>query len=75
MADMSRNVDVEKLISYSDDLVECLRSKRDVDSLTQCLEHSAALQSSCDSDFSEVQRLVQGSFILRIFTLNIEETW
>ncbi|KAJ9694038.1 hypothetical protein PVL29_009832 [Vitis rotundifolia] len=59
MGDFSRNVDVEKLISYSDDLIECLRSKRDIDSLTQCLEHSSALQSSCDADFSEVQSLVQ----------------
>ena len=71
MGDFSRNVDVEKLISYSDDLVACLRSKRDVGSLTQCLEHSAALQSSCDSDFGEVQRLVQGSFILRIFSFDL----
>ncbi|WJZ92850.1 hypothetical protein VitviT2T_011825 [Vitis vinifera] len=59
MGDFSQSVDVEKLISYSDDLVECLRGKRDIDSLTQCLEHSSALQSSCDADFGEVQSLVQ----------------
>lgn len=59
MGDFSQSVDVEKLISYSDDLIECLRSKRDIDSLTQCLEHSSTLQSSCDADFGEVQSLVQ----------------
>lgn len=78
MGDFSQSVDVEKLISYSDDLVECLRGKRDIDSLTQCLEHSSALQSSCDADFGEVQSLVQGSLVLSIFTFDLfgyPENW
>lgn len=62
MGDMSRKIDVEKLISYSDDLVEVLKDKRDLNSLTQCLDLSKSLQSSCEADFNSVLNSIQGIF-------------
>ncbi|XP_044488335.1 kinetochore protein SPC24 homolog [Mangifera indica] len=59
MGDMSRKIDVEKLISYSDDLVEVLKDKRDLNSLTQCLDLSKSLQSSCEADFNSVLNSIQ----------------
>ncbi|KAJ4704362.1 plectin-like [Melia azedarach] len=59
MGELSRKVDVDKLISYSDDLVEFLKDKRDVNNLTQCLDNFKSLQSSCDDDFNEVQIAIQ----------------
>ncbi|KAG6697754.1 hypothetical protein I3842_09G217400 [Carya illinoinensis] len=59
MVDSSRNIDVEQLISYSDDLVRVLKDKRDLSNISQCLEHSKALRSSCDADFLEAQSLLQ----------------
>ncbi|KAM1597869.1 hypothetical protein PS2_032735 [Malus domestica] len=46
---------ISKLISYSDDLVKVLKDHRDINNLAQCLQHFKALNSSCDSDFNEVQ--------------------
>ncbi|XP_059463130.1 kinetochore protein SPC24 homolog [Corylus avellana] len=59
MGDSSKTIDVERLISYSDDLVRVLKDKRDINNITQCLEHSKALRSSCDSDVSELQTSLQ----------------
>ncbi|KAK4582329.1 hypothetical protein RGQ29_025491 [Quercus rubra] len=59
MGDSSKNVDVEQLIAYSDDLVRVLKDKRDINSFTQCLEHSKSLRSSCDSDFNQLQSSLQ----------------
>ncbi|KAE8704133.1 putative GRAS family transcription factor [Hibiscus syriacus] len=39
MGESTRMIDVEKLISYSDDLVEVLRDRRDITNATQCLKH------------------------------------
>lgn len=59
MGDSSKTIDVERLISFSDDLVRVLKDKRDINNITQCLEHSKALRSSCDSDFNELQTSLQ----------------
>ncbi|XP_057972209.1 kinetochore protein SPC24 homolog [Malania oleifera] len=59
MGDSSRKIDVQKLISFSEDLVEFLRNKNDLNNLTQCIEHSEALQSFCISDINEVQSSIQ----------------
>ncbi|KAK8305807.1 hypothetical protein V6Z12_D03G086200, partial [Gossypium hirsutum] len=52
-------IDVEKLISYSDDLVEVLKDKRDINNLTQCFQHFNDLRSHCDADSNEVHRLLR----------------
>lgn len=59
MGESSKNIDVERLISFSDDLVRVLKDKRDVDNIKQCLEHSKALRSACEADFNEVQTSLQ----------------
>ncbi|GMI64574.1 MERISTEMS UNSTRUCTURED [Hibiscus trionum] len=59
MGESTRMVDVEKLISYSDDLVEVLKDTRDIANVTQCLQHFNDLRSHCDSDSKEVYRLLQ----------------
>lgn len=59
MGDISGNIDVDELISFSNDLVEFLRDKKDISNLNQILEHSKALQSSCAADFDEVHSLLQ----------------
>ncbi|KAF2306466.1 hypothetical protein GH714_018350 [Hevea brasiliensis] len=59
MGDSSGKIDVDKLISYSDDLVAVLKEKRDINILTQCLDKSKALRSSCDADFNEARTLLE----------------
>ncbi|KAF5737255.1 hypothetical protein HS088_TW13G00134 [Tripterygium wilfordii] len=59
MGDLSRNIDIDKLISYGDDLVAVLKDKRDVKTLTQCLEQSKSLHSSCYTDFNEIQSSIE----------------
>ncbi|KAF7824707.1 kinetochore protein SPC24-like protein [Senna tora] len=59
MDDSSRKIDVEKLISYSDDLVRVLKDRRDINSLTQCLDQSKSLSSSCNAHFNEFRTLLQ----------------
>lgn len=59
MGDLSRKMDVETVISFSEDLVVCLKDRKDINNLTQCLEHYKALQSSCAADFNEVHFLLE----------------
>ncbi|XWS43882.1 hypothetical protein CRYUN_Cryun16bG0142600 [Craigia yunnanensis] len=59
MGESSRMINVEKLISYSDDLVKVLNEKRDINNLTQCFQQLNDLHSHCDSDSKEVHRLLQ----------------
>ncbi|KAL9428716.1 hypothetical protein AB3S75_030663 [Citrus x aurantiifolia] len=59
MGESSRKIDVDKLISYSDDLVEVLKDRRDIDSLTRCLSQSESLESSCDADFNETLNAIR----------------
>ncbi|KAF8364651.1 hypothetical protein HHK36_032384 [Tetracentron sinense] len=59
MEDLARKIDVEKLISYSDDLVEVLKNKKDINNLTQCLDEAQILQSSSQADSTEVQNFLE----------------
>ncbi|RDX88221.1 hypothetical protein CR513_30217, partial [Mucuna pruriens] len=59
MAEPSRNFEVEKLISYSDDLVKVLQDPRDLNNLSHCLQHTLSLSSSCHSDLIEVRSFLQ----------------
>ncbi|KAI6678414.1 hypothetical protein NL676_039210 [Syzygium grande] len=52
MGDLSRNIDLQKLVSYSDDLAHVLRDDKGAANLAQCLRHSGALRSSCDADLA-----------------------
>lgn len=55
MAEISRKIDVEKLMSYSDDLVQLLKNEKDINDLKHCVEISDALRSRCHSDYAAVQ--------------------
>ncbi|KAI3788696.1 hypothetical protein L2E82_01469 [Cichorium intybus] len=55
MAEISRKIDVEKLMSYSDDLVQLLKNEKDINDLKHCVEISDALRSRCRSDYAAVQ--------------------
>ncbi|PPD98983.1 hypothetical protein GOBAR_DD03990 [Gossypium barbadense] len=59
MGESMRMIDVEKLISYSDDVVEVLKDERDINNLTQCFQHFNDLRSHCDADSNEVHRLLR----------------
>ncbi|XP_039015630.1 kinetochore protein SPC24 homolog isoform X2 [Hibiscus syriacus] len=59
MGESTRMIDVEKLISYSEDLVAVLKDRKDITNATQCLQHFTDLRSHCDSDSKEVYRLLQ----------------
>ncbi|WJX76742.1 hypothetical protein P8452_60125 [Trifolium repens] len=61
MADSSRNFDVNQLISISNDLVNVLQdpNDRDLNILSQCLQHTFSISSTCDSDLNEVSSLFQ----------------
>ncbi|KHN40715.1 hypothetical protein glysoja_001213 [Glycine soja] len=60
MAEPWRNIDVENLISYSDDLVKVLsEGPRDLNNLSHSLQQTRALSSSCDSDLNEARSFRQ----------------
>ncbi|CAI9291704.1 unnamed protein product [Lactuca saligna] len=55
MTEISRKLDVEKLISYSDDLVQFLKNERDINDLKHSVEKSDTLRHRCRSDYAAVQ--------------------
>ncbi|XP_042485108.1 kinetochore protein SPC24 homolog isoform X2 [Macadamia integrifolia] len=59
MGDFPLKLDVDKVISYGDDLILCLKNKRDLDTLKQSLDGIKMLQSSCETDFSEIKNLLE----------------
>ncbi|XP_043708677.1 kinetochore protein SPC24 homolog [Telopea speciosissima] len=59
MGDFALKLDVDKVISYGDDLLECLKNKRDLNTLKQYLDGVNMLQSSCETDFSEIKNLLE----------------
>ncbi|KAF5191331.1 hypothetical protein FRX31_019076 [Thalictrum thalictroides] len=54
MGDNGR-IDIEKCISYSRDLAEVLKNKKDANHLMQSLEWAKRLQSYCEADYQEVK--------------------
>lgn len=60
MGDSSGKIDVEKLISFSDDLIDVLKDERDINNLTHCLQQSHSLKSSCDAEFNDSKTLIEG---------------
>ncbi|XVF55042.1 hypothetical protein PTKIN_Ptkin06aG0004800 [Pterospermum kingtungense] len=59
MGESARMIDIEELISYSNDLVEVLKDKSDINNLTQYFQLLNGLCSHCDSDSKEVHGLLQ----------------
>ncbi|KAG9455347.1 hypothetical protein H6P81_008251 [Aristolochia fimbriata] len=61
MGEQVRTVDVQELISYGDDLLKLLKSRKDIDGLMQSIEGVKSLVSSCNTDYSKIQNLVEES--------------
>nr|KYP35021.1 hypothetical protein KK1_043966 [Cajanus cajan] len=59
MAEGSRNMEVEKLISYTDDLVKVLQDPRDHHSLSHCLQQTHFLSSTCHSHLNDARSFLQ----------------
>ncbi|KAK2969911.1 hypothetical protein RJ640_009857 [Escallonia rubra] len=59
MGETPRRFEVDKLISFSDDLVSFLKGEKYIDGLRQSLEQFKALQAQCDTDYDDVQRSLQ----------------
>ncbi|XP_004492485.1 kinetochore protein SPC24 homolog [Cicer arietinum] len=61
MAESSRNFDVNQLISFGNDLVKVFQdpNDRDLNDLSQCLQHSHSISSNCNSDLDEARSLFQ----------------
>ncbi|KAE9622251.1 hypothetical protein Lalb_Chr01g0023271 [Lupinus albus] len=55
----NNNIDVDKLISYSDDLVKVLQDQHDVTNLTHTLKRTVSLSSTSHSDFNHLHSLLQ----------------
>ncbi|KAJ8430676.1 hypothetical protein Cgig2_033832 [Carnegiea gigantea] len=55
MGENPQYIDVNELLSYSNDLVGVLRDKRDINILTHCLDDSKSLRSASDADFNATQ--------------------
>ncbi|KAL9315282.1 hypothetical protein ACSQ67_016283 [Phaseolus vulgaris] len=59
MAEPSRNMEVEKLISYTDDLVKVLVEPRDLNNLSYSLQQNLSLSSSSHSHLHHVRSSLQ----------------
>lgn len=62
MGEKSPQTDIQKLLSYCDDLVGVLADKKDYNALNFCLELSKSVKSFSDSDFNATQIAISGSF-------------
>ncbi|CAN1820560.1 Kinetochore protein SPC24 homolog [Linum perenne] len=58
MADLG-GTDLEKLMSWSNDLVAVLKKQTSINAFAQCLDQSKVLRSSCDVEFDEVHALLE----------------
>ncbi|KAK3019425.1 hypothetical protein RJ639_004143 [Escallonia herrerae] len=59
MGETPRRFEVDKLISFSHDLVSFLKGEKYIDGLGQSLEQFKAFQAQCDTDYDDVQRSLQ----------------
>ncbi|KAK3032849.1 hypothetical protein RJ639_037026 [Escallonia herrerae] len=59
MGDVPRRFEVDKLISFSDDLVSFLKGEKYIDGLRQSLQQFKALRAQCDADHDDIRRSLQ----------------
>ncbi|KAI3447816.1 hypothetical protein Pfo_004481 [Paulownia fortunei] len=59
MGEASRTINMEELMTYSNNLIEFLKEDKDIVGLKHFLHQSNALQSQCDKDFNEVQKSIE----------------
>ncbi|GFP92759.1 hypothetical protein PHJA_001420200 [Phtheirospermum japonicum] len=56
-------MDMEELMTYSNNLIELLKEEKDVAGLKNFLRQSEALESQCVKDSNEAQRSIEGYVI------------
>ncbi|XP_068636158.1 kinetochore protein SPC24 homolog [Aristolochia californica] len=61
MGEQVRAIDVQDVISYGDDLLKLLKSRKDIDGLMQSIQGVKSLVSSCNRDYSNIQNLLEES--------------
>nr|GEW12578.1 hypothetical protein [Tanacetum cinerariifolium] len=54
-----KKMEIEEIISYSDDLVNLLKKENDINDLKNCLEISNQLRSRCRSDHAQLNTSLQ----------------
>ncbi|KAI3474365.1 hypothetical protein Pfo_029226 [Paulownia fortunei] len=59
MGETTRKMDMEELMTYSNNLIGLLNEEKDVVGLKHFLRQSEALQSQCVKDFNEVQKSIE----------------
>ncbi|PHU20216.1 hypothetical protein BC332_11367 [Capsicum chinense] len=59
MVDGSNKVDVDKLMSFSKDLVQFLKQDKDGSFLKQCIDQSNSLQSHCNTQYQALNTSIQ----------------
>lgn len=61
---MGENFDIEELISYGDDLINLLNTKKGFhDVVSQSFYHSKALDLACDEDLIQIQKSIKAQFL------------
>ncbi|KAM3361300.1 kinetochore protein SPC24 [Capsicum galapagoense] len=59
MVDGSNKVDVDKLMSFSKDLVQFLKQDKDGSFLKQCIDQSNSIQSHCNTQYQALNTSIQ----------------
>ncbi|PIN22986.1 hypothetical protein CDL12_04296 [Handroanthus impetiginosus] len=59
MGEPSRTINMEELMTYSNNLIEFLKEEKDIVGLKHFLHQSSALQTQCDKDLNEVQKSIE----------------
>ncbi|KAK2972104.1 hypothetical protein RJ640_010267 [Escallonia rubra] len=59
MGDVPRRFEVDKLISFGDDLVSFFKGEKYIDGLRQSLQQFKALRTQCDADHDDIRRSLQ----------------
>ncbi|GJS75158.1 hypothetical protein Tco_0725039 [Tanacetum coccineum] len=54
-----KKMEIEEIISYSDDLVNLLKNQSDINEFENCIEISNQLRSRCRSDHAQLNTSLQ----------------
>ncbi|XXG60842.1 hypothetical protein AAC387_Pa04g2654 [Persea americana] len=54
MSDSSRKMDADRLLSFSDDLIQVLKNRKDINALMRSLDDAKKLRSSADAELSDL---------------------
>lgn len=61
MGGLNVKVDIQKLLSFGDDLIELLNSKKDAESLMQSMEGQKIVHAAAREDAKEIHASLEGN--------------